>query len=227
MKTFLTLFIITSFVFSQASLSQSKDSEVVNLLSIEDIEVSVKLEFDYHNERLILELNPNEKMCIQGARGLDPGVKILDKKFIELHIVLRGGSEEAVRRYALICISNGKLYKSIDVISLVKNLADGNGEGVNFTGLIEKNKAFELIADGKTALHFDFDNKIFYNGYENLNGLYYVNSDKDPINKQMIFQNERFPTCSANQINTYIFIKNKWYAKGFNNHLMEFTSCCN
>ena len=228
MKTFSTLTIITFFVYCQTSMSQSVYDTVINFLSLEDKEVSVKYGYDPDKDRLIFELNPNEKLCIQDARGAE--AKILQKKFVELQLSMPGGSGEAVYNLAIICVSNGKLYKSIDVASSVKDLINGSSSGeISFSGVIEKNRSFELIANGKTKLQFDFDNKIFYNGFENLNGLYYVNSDKDPINHQMNFQNERFPAVYVDPGETYFFINHKWFAKctGNDNHLMEFTSCCN
>lgn len=228
MKTFLALTIITFFVYCQTSISQSVYDTVINFLSLEDKEVSVKYGYDPNKDRLIFELNPNEKLCIQDARGAE--AKILQKKFVELQLSMPGGSGEAVHRYVIICVSNGKLYKSIDVVSLVKDLITGSSScQINFSGLIEKNKSFELIANGETILHFDFDNKIFFNGFENLTGLYYVNSDKDPINHQMNFQNERFPAVYVDPNEIYFFINHKWFAKctSNDNHLMEFTSDCN
>jgi len=231
MKKFLTLFIINAFVFNQVSLSQlsqSKDSIILHLLSLEDKEVSVKIDFDGRNDELVLELNTNEKICIFEARYLSQDIKILSQRFIELQIGVRGGSGVSVHRYVLICISGDKLYKSVDVISLVKNLVDGSIDcQVDFTGLTEKNKSFELIANGEKAFHFDSENKIFCNGLENLNGLYYVNSDKDLSSKQLNFNNEKFPSICVNQTAIYIFIKHKWYVESHENHLMELTSCCN
>jgi hypothetical protein len=229
MKAFLTLTIITFFVSCQTLLSQSVYDTVINFLSLENKEVSVKYGYDPNKDRLIFELNPSEKLCIQDARGAE--AKILQKKFVELRLSMPGGSGEAVYNLAIICVSKGKLYKSIHVVSSVKDLIGGcNSFEVNFTELMEKDRSFELIANGKTKLKFDFDNKIFYNAFETLNGLYYVNSDKDPINQQLKFQNERFPAVHIDPGETYIFINHKWFAKiagNYNLHLMEFSSDCN
>lgn len=227
MKTFLALTIITLFVYCQTSMSQSVYDTVINFLSLEDKEVSVKYGYDPNNDRLIFELNPNEKLCIQDARGAK--AKILQKKFVELQLSMPGGSGEAVYNLAIICVSNSKLYKSIDVVSSVKDLISGSGScEISFSGVIEKNRSFELIANGKTKLQFDFDNKIFFNAFETLNGLYYVNSDKDPINHQVNFKNKSFPAVNVDPNETYFFINHKWYAKctGNGNHLMEFSSDC-
>lgn len=227
MKPFLTLLIISFLVFNQVSLTQIREDKVITLHSLEDKEVTVTIKFDYHNDKLILELNPNEKMCIEGFRSLNQDIGILSQKFIKLQFSTWGGSGVSVHRYSLICISGDRLYKSIDVISLVRNLVDGSNDcQLDFTGLVEKNKSYEMTVAGETPLHFDMDNKIFFNSFENLNGLYYVNSDKDLSSKEMNFQNEKFPSICVNQNDIYIFIRHKWYEKSHENHLMESTSSC-
>jgi hypothetical protein len=209
------------FVFKKDSPPQSEDYEVVSLLSLENRKVRVKIEFDGRTDRMIVELNQNERMCIQDARGLDTAAIILANKFIELPIVMRGGSGEAVRKCILICISKGKLYKSLDVISLIKNTITGISDiELNISGLIEKNNSFRLII-GETTIPFDIDNRIFFDGYYTLNGIYWVNSDKDYVKKQVTFQNEKYPSLFLQ----YIFIKNKWYSTG-SNELMELTTNC-
>lgn len=226
MKTYLTLALINIFFYNQASVSQSIDSEIFNLLSLEGKEVIAKIAFDDRNDRLLIELNENEKMCILNAKYFSEDVKILDKKFIELQLGVRGGSGESVHRYVLICISGDRLYKCIDVISLVKNLVDQIIDSqVNFVGLREKNNSYEMCISGETSLQFDLKNKIFFNGYENLNGLFNLNSDQDLSNKQIDFKNEIFPMICVNFGQKYIFIRHKWYVKG-QNHLLELTSFC-
>jgi hypothetical protein len=219
MKTFLTLF-ITFFIYCQTSFSQSIYDDVVNFLSLEGKEVSVKYGYDPKFDRTMLELNPNEKLCIQDTRGVI-SAKISQKKFVELTLPMPGGSGESVHKVVIICVSNGKLYESINVTSLVKNTITGVSDfEVNFTGPIEKNGSFELNV-GESILHFDSDKKIFFDGYYTLNGIYYVSTDKDPQKKEKVFQNERYPTV----FNEYIFIKKNWYIFN-NNNLRELTSTC-
>jgi len=218
-KTFLILTIVTSVVYCQTLFSQSGYDEMINFLSLENKEVIVKYGYDPKYDRTIFELNPHEKLCIQDTRGAE--VKIHQKKFVELLLEMRGGSGEAVRKYVIICVSNGKLYKSIDVISLVKNTVTGISDcEINFTGPIEKNKSIELNAGGST-LHFDLDKKIFFEGYYTLNGIYYVKTDKDPLKKEKIFHNKKYPIV----FNMYIFIEDKWYVLS-SNELTELTSTC-
>jgi hypothetical protein len=228
MKTYLSLTIFTFLVYCQTSTSQSKHYKDINFLSLEDKEVSVKYGYDPDHDRLIFELNPNEKLCIQNARGAD--VKILQKKFVELQVSMPGGSGEAVYNVVIICVSYGKLYKSIHVVSLSENLITGCiSSQLNFSELKGKNNSFELLVNGKTKLQFDFENKIFFNAFETLNGLYDVNNDKDLINHQMNFQNEKFPAVTVDPAKMYLFINHRWYAKLSGNswHMEEFSSDCN
>ena len=231
MKTYIILTITTLFVYCQTSFSQSVYDTVINFLSLENKEVVVKYGYDPNKDRLILELNPNEKLCLQGARGAD--AKIFQKKFVEIESPMPSGSGESVHRLVIICVSDGKLYKSIDVVAFVKDYTSGECSfEVKFPDLIEKNKSFELIVNvinKETRLQFDFENKIFYNDFVILNGPYSVNGDIDQITRQMNFQNEKFPAVTVDPAGMYLFINHRWYSKLSGNywHMEEFSSDCN
>lgn len=200
--------------------SESKEYETISLKTLENRKIVVRYKFD-PSDRLILELNNKERMCIQDARGLDSTPVILANKFIELPIVMRGGSEEAVRKCVIICVSNGKFYKSLDVVSLVKNTSAGLSEiALNINGITENNDSFSLIL-GQSAIPFDPEKKIFCDGYFTLNGTYYVNNDKDNTSRKVTFQNEKLPSL----FNQYIFYNNRWFSIG-NSTLFERTSTC-
>jgi hypothetical protein len=225
MKTNLALTIILFLFNCQASISQSVYDTVINFHSLEDKDVFVKYGYDPNKDRLILELNPTEKMCIQGARGAN--AKIFLNKFVELESPMPGGSGESVHRLFIICVADGKLYKSIDVVAFVKDYTSGECSfEVKFSDLIKKSKSFELIVNvvnKETKLQFDFENKIFYNDFVNLNGPYIVEGMG-----QMNFQNEKFPAVTVDPAEMYLFIKHKWYAKApYNWNLDEFSSDCN
>lgn len=141
--------------------SQSIDNKSYKLYSLENIESTVYLKLDDANEKITIELNPNEILCVNGFRGLEQEVNILNQKFIELRFKIRGGSGVAIRRYALICISDNKLYKSIDVISMISsefkgtyfpsidslNLYDESSiYKLNFTMSMGENQNYKLIA---------------------------------------------------------------------------------
>ena len=223
--TLIVVLITISFLaILQGCTSQPKDYEVINFRSLENKKVSIRYKYDPQGDQYILELNKKEKMCIQDARGLDPRADILANKFLELPVIARGGSGEAVRRCIVICVSKNKLYKSLVFTSFVGAIADVNSYKTKITGVIEKNKSFELTVGGK-KLQFDPDQKIFFDGYYALNGTYYVSSDKDPISKMVVFQNEKYPTT----FDSYIFIGNKWFLMGpvGSFSLVELASNCN
>jgi len=221
--TFLiTLTLLNILIFNQGCVQQSIDYKVINLLSLENKKVTVKLFNDAKNDRYILELNKSERMCIPEEMGLAQDIKIHDNKFMEFQIAVRGGTGEQIRRYSLICISNGNFYKSIDIISLVKNTITGISEfEVNCEGPIEKNGTYEMSIGGK-KFNFDNKNKVFFDDYYTLNGSYYINTDKDPVRKEKVFQNEKCPIVFLK----YIFIEKKWYILD-NSYLEEITSNCN
>jgi hypothetical protein len=221
MNRLLTILIFNFLISNQVSFSQMRHDEIINLHSLENKEVHVRIEFDYVNDRINLELNPNTQMIIKGFRYLSKDINIISQKFIELQIGMRGGSRVSVHRYVLLCISGGKIYKSIDLISQVKNLVDGSTEcQVNFTKLIEKDKSYELFATGEPPFHFDSDNKIFYNEIENLSGSYLVASD-ETLNERIDFNDEKYPSVCVNQNRKYIFFRGKWFEIIQQNHLQE------
>lgn len=122
MRNISTIIIILLFTIINFNvLSQTIDNKRYKLYSLENIENTVNIKLDDANEKITIELNPNETLCINGFRGLEQEVNILNRKFIEIRFKVRGGSGVAVRRYVLICISYNTLYKAIDVISMVSS----------------------------------------------------------------------------------------------------------
>lgn len=156
-------------------LSQSTDNnKSYKLLSLENNEYTVNVKSDIINDRIIIELNSREKFCINGYRGFEQKVNVLNKKFLELHFKIRGGTGVAFRRYTLICISDGKLYKAIDVLSMVSSefnktyvpsvdslkLYDENRlYKLNFSMLLGDNHKYILIAMQTEKVNSKYDPK--------------------------------------------------------------------
>jgi hypothetical protein len=253
MNKLLTLLLINFLVSCHGNTSQKSDEETINLKSLENKHVRVKIKFDDVNDKINLELNPHEKMLITGFRGLTQDLKVLDQKFIEFRFEMRGGTGVAVGRYVLICVSNGKLCRSIDQISLFSSVFketyvpsidslhlydESSIYQVDFTGLKETNNSYEMVVTGSikihskiepnqnyenqdtTQLHFDKDNKVFYNKFENLDGQYLLWSDEF-LNEQVNFHNEKFPSICINDGAIYVFFRHKWYIKHQDYHLEE------
>jgi len=97
------------------------EAENYKLISFDNKECSVSLELDLVKEYIKVILDDNEVLYINGFMGLEQKVNILNNKFLELRIKTRGGSGIAMRRFILICISDNKLVKAIDIISMISS----------------------------------------------------------------------------------------------------------
>lgn len=114
---FILIFIITSTLISTDATSQTIEKMSLRLNSLSNESVKVNVELDNVNDRITFKLNSKEKLCINGYRDLIENIKNLDKKFIAVHYIIRGGTGIKMRMTALVCISKGKLYKALDVLS--------------------------------------------------------------------------------------------------------------
>jgi len=154
--------------------SQIKDSEYLTVKSLDSIECKVYIIKDNANGRIIIKLNSNETLCINNFRGFEQKASILNNKFIELLFKLPGGTGTGVNRTVLICISKGKLYKALDVISMVNsvfkktydrytdslNLYDESTTyNVDFKLIQSKNKIFRLMVSEYEKVYSKIDPK--------------------------------------------------------------------
>jgi hypothetical protein len=210
----------------QATYSSPGDT-ILYLESLENKKITVRIRLDYAHAEVIIELNQKQKLSLGSLGDINHGIRILDNKFIEvsydMHIIPEGKSSRRI----LICCSRGMLFKSIDLISY--------DDGINFNGLIEKNKSYKLIVSGLLKIHtnpginldpdtthlkFDLVDNIFYESYENLNGLYNVMSGG--IFKESVkFNNNRFPAIGVYQQTRYIFFRHRWFLLDQLNHLSQ------
>lgn len=115
----ITLWLLT--LINVTVSAQLTDGTKYKIYSLENKEFILQVKPDVNNEKIIITLNPKETLCINGYSGFDQQIKVLNEKFIELHFRMRGGSGVAIRRYVLVCVSGVKLYKPIDVLSLVRS----------------------------------------------------------------------------------------------------------
>jgi hypothetical protein len=95
------------------------DTETLKIKTLENDELMLTIHFDNVHDKITLELNSEDNLVIYGYRGLINPITILCEKFIEITYRIRGGTGVSVERYILVCISENKLYKAIDVTSKV------------------------------------------------------------------------------------------------------------
>lgn len=118
-KVSLIVMILFGFASSNLFAQIENANRLFKIKSLEGNECSVKVKLDYVNDKIMISLNSSESLCIQGFRGLAKDINVLNKKFIELQFDVRGGSGVQFRRYALVCVSDNKLYEAMDIISMV------------------------------------------------------------------------------------------------------------
>jgi len=144
---FLELMALVCFtLFNLNVISCSIESEVYKILSLDNKECAISLETDLAEEILVVRLNDNEMMCISGFKGLEKEVNVLNQKFLELRTVTRGGSGIAMRRYVLICISDDKLIKAIDVLSMISwEFTETYVPSIDSLNLYDERSIYKLI----------------------------------------------------------------------------------
>ena len=112
------IFTTVSIFICTDGASQVIEKKKLTLTSLLNESVKVNIELDNVNDRITFVLNTKEILCINGYRDLVENIKVLNKKFVSIHYKIRGGSGVKMRRTALVCISKGRLYKALDVLSM-------------------------------------------------------------------------------------------------------------
>jgi len=116
MKSLFLIFSIISFLSLKALCMQERTYE---LLSLENKICTIHLAEAFPKDLIILTLDNKDTMIITGSRGISQEVRIVDKKFMELHYAIRGGTGVALRQDVLVCISNNKLQKCLNLYASV------------------------------------------------------------------------------------------------------------
>ena len=115
---FILIFTTVSTLICTDAASQVIEKKSLTLNSLSNESAKVNVELDNVNDRITFKLSPKEILCINGYRDLIENIKILNKKFMSIHYRIRGGSDVRLEKTALVCISKGKLYKALNVLSM-------------------------------------------------------------------------------------------------------------
>ncbi len=245
---------VLSFVSNHAMSQENEDMNLeLNSLSNESVRVNVEL--DDVNDRITLKLNSKEMLCLNDYRGLEEDMKILGNKFIVIQYRTRGGSGVKVRKTALICISNGKFCKALDVLSTesyefkdtydkaTDSLKLYNESGLCTLRLVDlqnEGQGFMLHAIQYEKVKSKFNKRDNYEKTDTIkfcfdenNKVFYTTylrlegnyKIEGEMNSQRFFKGQKYPSIDLKN-NQYIFIDNVWYNKMRDNHLAEISGSC-
>lgn len=248
--------IIFSIYFNSVS-SQSLEKGSVHLNSLEGKPVTVNVELDNVNDKIMLKLNSSEILCISGYRDLAEKIKIINEKFILLHYKIRGGSGYKMEKFVLVSISKGKLIKSMDILSMqsyeLKHTYDKETDSL---GLYDESGIYKIgfitsknIQDSHHQIEATQYEKIKSKhdptkNYETLDTLRLSFDDKNKVfytEYKTLKGNFIFDGVSQKQRafkgekypliklknDEYLFINMVWYRKVNKNHFVEASFICN
>lgn len=245
-KIILLLFIVISISIYSSS--------TYKLISLENEEISVCVDFDEINNFISINLDSKNKICIDGFKELID-IKVSGNKFLLLNFSIRGGSGVQLIRTAIICVSNGKIFKSLDILSSVHsffNDAYNNNSKIDdeenlyqvALKLVPEAKSNQLILQvnenemvkskgnplknktekEKSILYFNNHQKIFQNNLKALSGKFEIDDGKSDIISRE-FKDETYPAIIFRNYE-YYFIDDSWYIKDQINHLTKFSNSC-
>lgn len=229
-------------------------SSTYKLISLENEEINVCVDLDEINNFISINLDSKNKICIDGFKELID-IKILDNKFLLLHFSIRGGSGVQLIRTAIVCVSNGKIFKSLDIFSSVHSFF--NDAYNNKIKIDDEENSYQVLLKLVQKAH---SNQVILQVNENE----LIKSKSNPLknktekeefvlyfdNHQKIFQNNlktlsgRFEIDNGKSETTsrefmdkafpaiifrnyeYYFIDDSWYIKDQINHLTKFSDSC-
>ena len=118
--------LIIFILLTKSTYSQPSGSINIVLYSIENKLSKINLCLDELNEKIIINLSSSESLCINGFKDLTEEIKVIKRKFLLFKFRIRGGTGVALRRSVLVCISNDRLFKVFDVLSMVRSQCKEN-----------------------------------------------------------------------------------------------------
>jgi hypothetical protein len=221
-------------------ISQSKNSSVFRINSLQGKEKSIEIIPDLYTEKLIILLGENDSICLENFRGIEKKIIIYGEKFMEIKFRTEGGSGTSVFKSAIVAISDNKLFIAAFVISKVEshfketfnpkidslNLYDENSYfKLDFVNYKEKENSFYMDLYGESSLTSKYDPKQNYEK-KSLTKLSFdqkYNSFCNNIrtldgcykfndeSENKIFKEKKCPIISLKDSNEYINIDGIWY----------------
>ncbi|HVP07581.1 MAG TPA: hypothetical protein VMS71_07035 [Candidatus Acidoferrum sp.] len=97
------------------SLEEPNATITVPLMSLEGADVNLSITLNFVVEKITARIDSTDSICIRGYKGLLRPPRILGGRFLEFLYYVRGGTGYGVQRYALLCVSEGEIYKALEL----------------------------------------------------------------------------------------------------------------
>ena len=228
---------------------KTEELQSVKLNSLEGNSVIVNVKLDDVNDKITLMLKPTRIISISGYRGLLSDIKIINHNFIYLSFYIRGGSGVKLVRTTLVCVAEGKLYKSMDLISMQSYVFKNTyNQKVDSMGLYDDSGIYHIsFLDSKYDKNNEYKLKAIQ--YEKIKSKYAPNKNQETSDtlcfsfdvNSRVFYNQ-YKTLKESYIisekpqlmkgqkyysiklknDEYFYIDKIWYTKNNGNRLTEF-----
>ena len=223
-------------------------AQVYNFQSIDGAKIQANLDYKPSSGTLSIACS-NDTIYLVDYIDLDK-VKVLDDKFLQVSYFKRAGSNEGLVNTLLLCVYHKKLVQSLHIVSFSEyDMRDiyhtnyGFGEyklfriktqllgtnkdnyklrlGIHDESKSERNPKTNHNFNKQITLAFDSEQNVFYEKYLNLSGSFSIYNPKYQVE---IKESVNSPVLSINIVDKlYYYIKNEWYEKSNNKHLIKYT----
>jgi hypothetical protein len=137
--------IICVIFFNLFAYSQLIENNNYKLLSLENCEKNIEIQFDYINDLIKVTLIPDEILCMHDFKGLETEICVIHQRFLQLSFKTSGGTGVRLRRVVLICVSEDKLFMPINVISQVSSRIDKTYDAeIDSMNIYDETESYEL-----------------------------------------------------------------------------------
>lgn len=245
---------ISIFVFLFAlycnCFSQSIESKSLIINSLTNKPERVLIELDNVNNRITIKSGSKGILCLNGYTDLIGAIKIIHKKFIFIQYKIRAGSGVKMGMTTMVCVNEGQLYKSLDIISMERyefkktydkrtdSLKSYNESGIyslKFSDLKVVKQNYQLSLNQYQKIRSKQNKKencerldtLKFN-FDRKNKVFYTNhlalkgvyKIEGSKIEQRTFKGEIYPSIYLKNYK-YVIIDNVWYNKLRGNHLVE------
>ncbi len=225
--------------------------ETLNIISFDGKREQVKITLDPVTNKIDIFLSSNlkEKTSLLGYVQLVEKMNVLDEKFLKIRYKILGGSGIKLQKTVLLCVSNGRLNRSLDFISYdsyvlddpyskVKDFDEINTNQFNIEAIITSGKDtyisatesfsrifksspnHNILKKRKRKLYFDMNNYVFYDSLVSLKRSYYKNLE-EIVGKHDIERVPYFYFEKDYVVDKYFFVKSSWYLLNPRNYLIK------